>query len=150
LFYGTIFGVCFGGIGTEFWKRSHNVHHIVCNSVENDPDIQHQPFFAVDPKILGNYWSTYHLKNFTTDAVARFLVSYQHILFYPVMAFGRFNLYIQGWKTLLDFTQKCYNRKLEALSLLFFFTWLSLLVSTFPTWGEKLAFLIVSHSIAGI
>ena len=29
------------------------------------------------------------------DYAARMLVSYQHIFFYPLMAFGRINLYVQ-------------------------------------------------------
>lgn len=150
IFWGAILSDTFGGISTEYWKRSHNVHHIVCNSVEHDPDIQHQPALAVDPKLLGKYWSTYHFKWFTTDPIAKFMVSYQHILFYPIMAFGRFNIYFQGWKVIFDFSQKCYNRLLEAVCLFIFLGWLSLLVSTFPTWKERIAWLVVSHALAGI
>jgi hypothetical protein len=33
---------------------SHNVHHIVCNSVEHDPDIQHMPLLACSNVILND------------------------------------------------------------------------------------------------
>ena len=32
-----------GGISLGWWKKSHNVHHIICNSIEHDPDIRHLP-----------------------------------------------------------------------------------------------------------
>ena len=51
-FLGVLFGNSLGGISLGWWKRSHNVHHIVCNSVENDPDIQHMPMFAVTDGIF--------------------------------------------------------------------------------------------------
>ena len=35
-----ILGNCLGGVSIGWWKWSHNVHHIVTNSVEHDPDIQ--------------------------------------------------------------------------------------------------------------
>lgn len=49
---GIALGNLFGGISIAWWKRSHNVHHIVCNSIEHDPDIQHFPFMAVDSKMF--------------------------------------------------------------------------------------------------
>ena len=46
----TIIGVIvadfLGGLSLGWWKRSHNVHHIVTNSPEHDPDIEHMPFFV--------------------------------------------------------------------------------------------------------
>lgn len=35
-----------GGLSLGWWKQSHNVHHIVTNSPEHDPDIEHMPFFV--------------------------------------------------------------------------------------------------------
>ena len=29
------------------WKSDHNTHHVVCNAVEHDPNIQHMPMLAV-------------------------------------------------------------------------------------------------------
>jgi fatty acid desaturase len=150
LFWGTLVGNTFGGISLEWWKRSHNVHHIVCNSIENDPDIQHLPVMAVDSRMLGNYWSNYHKKYFTTDAIARFLVSYQHYMFYPIMALARFNLYVQGYIVLLNFKVPCNYRMLEIGCLGIFFFWNGLLLSTLSSWQEMLCYLLVSHAASGL
>jgi cytochrome b involved in lipid metabolism len=40
----------FFGVSVQWWKRSHNVHHVVTNSLEHDPDIQHLPVFSVSEK----------------------------------------------------------------------------------------------------
>jgi fatty acid desaturase len=61
-----------------WWKRSHNTHHVVCNSVENDPDIQHLPVFAVAAKCFDwPFLSSYHNKTFGFGAIERFLVTHQ-------------------------------------------------------------------------
>ena len=95
-FWGCTLGTLFGGTSLEWWKHSHNTHHIVCNSIEHDPDIQHMPVFAVSDGIFGRFWSTYHEKWVYTDGLARLLVSCQHVLFYPIMGVARFNLYAQS------------------------------------------------------
>jgi len=59
---GVFVGNFIGGISVGWWKRSHNTHHIVCNSVEHDPDIQHMPVFAVARDMLKGFFSTYHMK----------------------------------------------------------------------------------------
>ena len=86
-------GNLFGGISIAWWKRSHNVHHIVCNSIEHDPDIQHLPFMAVDKAMFNKFTSKYHFKDFVFEPFARFMVSYQHYMFYTIMGLARFNLY---------------------------------------------------------
>eukprot|EP00750_Incisomonas_marina_P002970 INCI12792.3.p1 GENE.INCI12792.3~~INCI12792.3.p1 ORF type:complete len:552 (+),score=83.29 INCI12792.3:237-1658(+) len=150
LFWGAAFGNLTGGISLAWWKRSHNVHHIVCNSVENDPDIQHIPIFAVTQKMFKRFFSTYHRKFFEMDNfVARFLVGHQHLTFYPVMAFARFNLYLQSWLLLLS-SEAVPQRKLEMVSLFGFAVWLTALCASMPSWPVALMFLFVSHSIAGI
>ena len=37
---GMVVGPLLTGISTAWWKRSHNAHHVVTNSVSHDPDIQ--------------------------------------------------------------------------------------------------------------
>lgn len=146
---GVIMGNTLGGISIGWWKRSHNVHHIVCNSIEHDPDIQHMPIFAVTEKIFGRFFSTYHQRWIETDAIARALVSVQHWLYYPVMALARFNLYAQSWLLLLSSEHVPY-KKLEVVGMLSFAVWFGALLSCLPTWGEVVSYLLVSHSLAGI
>merc|ERR1712072_1648267 len=50
---GILVGNFFGGVSIAWWKRTHNVHHIVTNSVDRDPDIQLLPvLFDVPPQAL--------------------------------------------------------------------------------------------------
>ncbi|KAJ7007758.1 hypothetical protein NC653_006705 [Populus alba x Populus x berolinensis] len=39
-------GNCLTGISMAWWKWTHNAHHLACNSLDYDPDLQHIPFFA--------------------------------------------------------------------------------------------------------
>lgn len=117
----------FLGISIGWWKRSHNVHHIVCNSIDHDPDIQHLPAFAVTTEIFPGFFSTYHMKEFVFDPVSRFLVAYQHWLYFPVMGLARVNLYIQSIILLLS-REKVDYKFLEILGTIGFFSALTLLI----------------------
>ena len=147
---GIIIGNTTGGISLAWWKRSHNVHHVVCNSIENDPDNQHLPIFAVDKKYFGKFFSTYHQKYFSTDFFARTMVSYQHLLYYPVMMVARINLYIQGI-LLLASKEKVEHRALEIGTLCLFFGWFgTMLAYCLNSWQERFAYIGMSHAVAGL
>jgi len=139
------------GLSMCWWKSDHNTHHVVCNSVEHDPNIQHMPLLAVSQTMFesGPFYDTYHKKTVVFDAVARFLVSYQHIFFYPVMAVARVNLYIQGVIHLLTATDTVHYRTMELCLLATFASWLSFVVYSLPA-GEKIWWLLLSHAVAGI
>ena len=148
---GILIGNVFGGVSIGWWKRSHNVHHIVCNSIEHDPDIQHLPVLCCDEEICAKpYWSTYHSKEFAMDAASRFIVSHQHYLFYPVMAVARFNLYLQGILLLIKEPKTVWKAQYEALGLVAFWMWFLSLCSYLEGTWTTLAFLLLSHGIAGI
>lgn len=180
---GLIVGNLLTGIGSGWWKRSHNVHHLVCNSIEHDPDIQHMPLFAVTPDIFngtsghehGKFWTTYHQKWVQFDTIARFMVSYQHWLFYPIMALARFNLYIQSYMLLFDPNEPDsafggkkrgkWGRKAEFIALVGFCIWYSTLVlyfmpvtsvdfngadNSFSPLTERLIYVLVTHALAGL
>jgi fatty acid desaturase len=151
-FWGGLIGNFLGGIGLSWWKHSHETHHVTCNSIEMDPDIQHLPFLAITDKIFqGRFWSTYHLRWFETDALARAMVSYQHWLFYPIMSLARFNLYAQSWILLLARAgEKVPNPKTEMASLLGFWLWYGLLLAQLPSWPQRLAYLYLSHALCGV
>lgn len=151
-FFGSTLGNALMGISTGWWKQSHNTHHVVCNSIEHDPDIQHLPVFAVSATIFEYpFASSYHRKTFSMGAMERFFVSNQHYLFYPVMLFARFNLYVQGWIVILSPTgRELKYRKTEAFSLIVFGGWISALVLTLPTWRERVGWVFVSHAATGL
>jgi len=150
LWWGVALGNLTGGVSLAWWKRSHNVHHVVCNSIENDPDIQHMPIFAVDKGIFGRFFSSYHQRWVVTDDAARALVQWQHLLYLPIMAVARFNLYVQGYILLLS-GEHVDHKALELGSLAGFFALFgSVLYASMSGWQECLAYLLVSHCLAGL
>ncbi|KAJ1688481.1 hypothetical protein LUZ63_019871 [Rhynchospora breviuscula] len=142
-------GNCVTGISIGWWKRNHNVHHIACNSLDYDPDLQHIPLFAVSSKFFKSLTSVYYERRMVFDKFARFFVSYQHWSFYPVMCVARVNLFAQSIVLLLSKTHVP-NRWQEVLGVAFFWVWYPLLVSCLPSWGERVAFVLISFSVTGI
>lgn len=147
--YGVMVGNFMTGISMAWWKDSHNVHHSVPNAYKSDPDIQHLPVFAVSSKYFDSVWSTYHKRVMPFDKISRFLVSYQQYLFYPVMALARFNLYAQGYILILV-GDNCEWPKLEIVGIVFYWSWLSWMLSHCLSWNVLLCCLFLSHGISGI
>ena len=146
---GFIVGNMLTGISIGWWKRSHNAHHVVTNSVNCDPDIQHLPVFAITDKFFTPVISEYHDKTLSFDRISKFFVSNQHLLYYLIMGVARFNLYAQSFIHVLT---RCTGRKqkLELVTLGIFWCWFSLLCCLIPTYSGRLAFLLLSHFIAGL
>ncbi|KAK7321592.1 hypothetical protein VNO77_32392 [Canavalia gladiata] len=142
-------GNCLAGISIAWWKWNHNAHHISCNSLDFDPDLQHLPFFVVSSRFFNSITSCFYERKLKFDAFARFLVSYQHWTFYPVMCFARINLFAQSFFLLFS-KRKVPYRMEELLGLLVFWVWYPLLVSRLPNWGERILFVVASFSITGI
>ncbi|XP_067025978.1 uncharacterized protein [Acropora muricata] len=137
------------GVSIGWWKKSHNAHHIVTNSVEFDPDIQHLPVFAVTEKFFKSVKSMYHERILYFDQVARFFVSNQHWLYYIVMGLARFNLYVQSFLLVFSLPSGR-NKYFELFGLIFFWTWYIYLCSFLPTWTSLFIFVFVAHFLAGI
>ena len=141
-------GNLFNGVGIAWWMATHNVHHCACNSLECDPDIQHMPVLAVTEKYFKSVYSLYHRRRMTYDRVARLLVRYQHLTFYPIMAVARINLYLQTLIFLFK-AKRVRNRGMEFLTLGMFAAWLSALIAQLPS-GHRVPFFFLSHAVAGI
>ncbi|XP_047174740.1 delta(8)-fatty-acid desaturase 2-like [Vigna umbellata] len=142
-------GNVLAGISIAWWKWNHNAHHIACNSLDFDPDLQHLPFFVVSSKFFNSLTSQFYDRKLNFDSLARFLVSYQHWTYYPVMCFARVNLFAQSFFLLLS-NRKVESRGIELLGLLAFWVWYPLLVSFLPNWWERVLFVVVSFSVTGI
>lgn len=153
---GTVFGPLLSGVSIGWWKATHNVHHLVTNSVEYDPDIQHLPVFAVVPEYFQDIYSYYHDRvfDFKNDKIAQFFVKYQHICYVPIMLLARFNLYIQSLLLVLDKKQAARRgiqhpmREVAAMGM--FWAWFITLLTYIPGFWQKVAFLLISHGIGGI
>ncbi|KAF8380135.1 hypothetical protein HHK36_027617 [Tetracentron sinense] len=142
-------GNCLTGISIAWWKRNHNAHHIACNSLEFDPDLQHMPIFAVSSSLFDSLTSYFYERKMKFDSFTRFLVSYQHWTFYPVMCVARLNLFGQSIVLLLS-KKRVLNRGQEILGILIFWIWYPLLVSCLPNWGERVMFVGTSFAVTGI
>jgi delta8-fatty-acid desaturase len=143
-----------GGLSIGWWKRNHNVHHIITNSPEHDPDIQHMPFLAVSHRLLGSLRSTYYEHVMRYDAVARVMIALQHRLYYVLMLFGRFNLYRLSWMHLLAGQgprkgAAAWHRWLEIAGQLFFWAWFGygILYRAIDSNRDRVLFVLVSHLV---
>ncbi|MCJ1335004.1 Delta 8 Fatty Acid Desaturase, partial [Bachmanniomyces sp. S44760] len=153
---GIIIADFLGGLSLGWWKRNHNVHHIVTNSPEHDPDIEHMPFFAISHRFLTSLRSTYYDRIMTYDPFAKFVVRYQKYLYYPILTLGRFNLYRLSWEYLLlgqapKNGPAWWHRWLEIAGQFFFWTWYGYFVvyRNIPTASGRFAFVMASHMITG-
>ncbi|KAL6982048.1 Delta 8 Fatty Acid Desaturase [Sarracenia purpurea var. burkii] len=142
-------GNCLTGISIAWWKWTHNAHHIAVNSLDYDPDLQHLPFFAVSSSLFQSLTSCFYGRELTFDPLSRFLVSYQHYTFYPVMCVGRINLFLQTFLLLFS-NRKVPNRAMNIFGILTFWIWFPLLVSCLPNWTERVLFVFVSFCVTSI
>lgn len=143
-----------GGLSLGWWKRNHNVHHIVTNSPEHDPDIEHMPFFAISHRFLQSLRSSYYERVMAYDSVAKFMLRFQSRLYYPILLFGRFNLYRLSWEYLLGGQAPrkgpaWWHRWFEIVGQVFFWTWFGygVLYKSFDNSRDRLIFLLVSHMV---
>ncbi|PHH58455.1 hypothetical protein CDD81_5805 [Ophiocordyceps australis] len=139
-----------GGLSMGWWKRSHNVHHIVTNAPEHDPDIEHMPLFAVSHRLLGSLRSTYYGRVMKYDAIAKMLLKVQSWTYFPFLALGRFNLYVLSWDHLLanrgpSKGPGAWHRWLELTGQIFFWAWFGygILYCTIPNGWSRLFYLIL-------
>jgi len=153
---GLFFGNFFTGFSIGWWKRSHNVHHIVTNSIEHDPDIQHLPIFAITPKFLeSKIFSTWFNNYLALNNVAHVLIKYQHWLYYPVMAFARFNLYVQSLLHacgigVYSTGEYMWHRNAQIWTLVGFHVWMIALTIQLPTALSRVMFYVLAHNVAGV
>lgn len=153
--FDNVFGILvadfFGGLSIGWWKRNHNVHHLITNDPVHDPDIQHLPFFAVSTRLFGDVYSTYYEKVLWFDAIARKTIPFQNYLYYPLLAFGRFNLYRLSWTHILlgqgpRHGPAAWFRYLEFVGLSWFFYWFfGLVVPQVDGGWNKFMYIMVSH-----
>ncbi|KAJ6111685.1 hypothetical protein N7523_007746 [Penicillium sp. IBT 18751x] len=151
---GMIIADYLGGLSLGWWKRSHNVHHIVTNSPEHDPDIELMPFFALSHRFFGSLRSTYYDRIMAYDAVAQVTVKYQHYLYYPILLFGRFNLYFLSWEHIIvgrgpRHGAGWWHRWFELAGQIFFWTWFGygVVYLSIPNWWSRIAFVLISHMV---
>lgn len=141
-----------GGLSMGWWKRNHNVHHIVTNAPEHDPDIEHMPLFAISHRFLGNLRSTYYDRLMAYDAVAKVLLRIQKWTYYPFLSLARFNLYFLSWDYLIAGRgptkgPAAWLRWLELTGQVVFWTWYGygIIYCSIPDNWSRFVFFMVSN-----
>lgn len=142
----------FGGLSLGWWKRNHNVHHLITNDPIHDPDIQHLPFFAVSVRLFRNVYSTYYERYLPFGALSKKLIQIQEYLYYPILSFGRFNLYRLSLEHILKgkgprHGQAAWFRYFEFVGFLFFLYWYGYLLvyKSLHLGKDRFIYIIVSH-----
>ncbi|KAK4187364.1 fatty acid desaturase-domain-containing protein [Podospora australis] len=144
------------GLSIGWWKSSHNVHHLITNHPEHDPDIQNVPLFATTPTFFKGLHSTYYNFKFAWDAAAELLVPFQHYTYYPVMGIARFNLYLLSWLHVLSSKSSSLGKskawwfrptEIAFMSCYWYIFGYLLLWCTLPTWPIRIGFVLVSHVV---
>lgn len=92
---GIIIGDLFQGFSVQWWKSKHNSHHAVPNlhasrpdAHDGDPDIDTMPILA---------WTLRMAESAKDSQWGRFFISYQAILYFPVLLFARLAWAHQSW-----------------------------------------------------
>jgi delta8-fatty-acid desaturase len=140
------------GLSSVWWRDDHNAHHLECNSLQADPNIQHLPLLAVSEAFLGQspLFSEYHKRHMIAGPFARAVVARQHLLFYPFMAAARVALYATGLAHLLLVAPASPLVVAELVGISLFFVGLFALASSLPSLAHACAWLALSHAAAGV
>jgi delta8-fatty-acid desaturase len=145
------------GLSIGWWKSSHNVHHLITNMPEHDPDLQNVPLFSTSPTYLKGVLSTFYNFEFVWDAAAEFLVPYQKYTYYPIMALARFNLYALSWLHLCSpraaqLGAAWWTRPVELVFMVCYWAiyGYALVWLTLPTWPIRIGFVLISHLVTMI
>ncbi|CAJ2499849.1 Uu.00g027020.m01.CDS01 [Anthostomella pinea] len=141
------------GLSIGWWKSSHNVHHLVTNAPDHDPDIQNTPLFAIAPQFFRNIVSSYYGGFvFYWDAFADFMIPIQKYTYYPIMAVARFNLYMLSWLHVLSKRSSGLGTakwirptEIAFMTIYWYFFGYLLLWCSLPDWKSRVAFVLVSH-----
>jgi len=140
------------GLSIGWWKSSHNVHHLITNMPEHDPDLQNVPLFVTSPTYFKSIFSTFYQFSFVWDKAADLIVPWQKFTYYPVMALARFNLYALSWLHLLSPRSKnlgsaWWTRYVEIVFMACYWALFgyALVWRTLPNWPIRVGFVLISH-----
>lgn len=140
------------GMSIGWWKSSHNVHHLLTNMPEHDPDIQNIPMFSTTPTYMKSVLSSFYNFRFVWDAACDIVTPYQKWWYYPIMALARFNLYMLSWLHLVSpraaqLGAASWTRPVEItfMACYWYIYGYLLCYCYLPDWQTIVAFVLVSH-----
>ncbi|KAI0188844.1 fatty acid desaturase-domain-containing protein [Astrocystis sublimbata] len=150
---GIIIADFLGGLSLGWWKQNHNVHHVVTNSPEHDPDIEHMPFMAVSHRLLQSLRSTYYDRIMEYDAVAKVAIKVQHYSYYircllVVSICTGYRGPTSSWARVPQ-GPAWWHRYLEIAGQAFFWTWFGygIMYKAIPTNWDRFVFFMVCHVV---
>ncbi|CRK36900.1 hypothetical protein BN1708_007237 [Verticillium longisporum] len=145
------------GLSMGWWKSSHNVHHLITNMPEHDPDIQNVPLFATCISYAKSLTSSYYDGFvYVWDKAADIMVPFQKYTYYPVMGIARFNLYLLSWCHVLSKRSSGLGNskawwirptEIAFMTCYWFLFGYCLVWRSIPTWTMRVIFVLVSHII---
>lgn len=143
-----------GGLSACWWKYNHNVHHLVTNHPEHDPDIQYIPLFCITHRFMEGLTTTFYEWVMEYDAFAKFMIQIQHYTYYPIMLFARFNLYRLSWMFLLfgkgpKKGQAWWHRYFEMTGIAVFWAWYGygVVYRSIPDNWSRFWFVLITHAL---
>lgn len=130
-------------------RQNHNIHHLVTNHPEHDPDIQHIPFFAISKQFFGSLWSTYYKRVMEFDIFSKTMIAIQHRIYYVVLSLARFNLYANSYMFLAGPKAKRNAFwRFEIAGIAFYWMYFGGILWSQRNWQMRLAYLLISHVAA--
>jgi len=146
------FCICLLGLSCSWWKINHQTHHVVTNSVEHDPDIQHLPFVSMNREQLEKaYWSKFYQRWFEFDRIAKFLVKYQHWTIFLIYSVSPFYLYGRGLQTLLTVKNvPLLNRSLELVGWCVYCWWQFMFYKSAGSFQRSLIVFVIAKAVFGL
>ncbi|KAJ3101890.1 hypothetical protein HDU97_001003 [Phlyctochytrium planicorne] len=141
---GYMVGNVWQGFSVSWWKNKHCTHHSVPNVHDADPDIDTMPYLA---------WSEHALELFTDlkeADVARFMVAYQPILYFPILAFARLAWCFASVTYNLETSLSPKKKFLELSTLGLHWLWYFGVAFGLCSPLRALLFIFVSQTVSGI
>jgi sphingolipid 8-(E)-desaturase len=102
---------------------------------------------ALSTRFVENLYSSYYRTVLDFDMVAKFMVPMQHYTFYLIMAFGRFNLYVQSWAYVISTAHAVPNRTLEITCMTLYWVWHCYILSFLPSAWHIFGYVMLSHTM---
>lgn len=131
--FGYFWGNLCQGFSVAWWKSKHNVHHATTNRIGSDPDIDTVPLIAWSEDMIdGSTWTG--------------LIRYQHLLFFPILAFSRFSWSLQS----LIHGMFVAKSAIETITLALHYAWVAVVASSTHSWATAAAWYVVAQAVSGL
>jgi fatty acid desaturase len=119
-----------------WWADAHNRHHSHPNQISQDPAIGHACFAYSRAQTVGK------------KGLMKFIVKYQGLFFFPLMAFYPYSMRVSSIKFLLR--QRSALHVIECLLILFYTSFIGLILFSAMGLWQALLFIVVNQGVYGI